>query len=334
MAKSWDRATLQVEIQPLPCPLRVTTHVTSTAGCHESEIWSQHSQDQACCHKDHPLVASASPPGPSYHSHQGKAAPRRSSAWSCCYLSFVLICRALANILAPVSPMALPLMSSAVRLVLLPRALSRTLVPSLRRDSATDRDWRGWVGEEEGETWPSPSPGRPAEPQPRGGDTWVALEMEAARWLRSGQRWDVWGWMGTGDTHTIVLLGELDDAVQDVQQPVPAGEAGGYARAQGARRQGGLPAWGQGAATRTHLDLMLKFFPSETCRMDLLLPMDSTSVTMSESKPARDEHAAMLPALRSTEVAPWSPQGPSQSHHVGQQKGLWSSPWLSSHKHI
>lgn len=67
----------------------------------------------------------------------------------CCYLSFVLICRALASILAPVSPMALPLMSRATRLVLLPRALSRTLVPSLRRDSATDRDWRGCKGDKE-----------------------------------------------------------------------------------------------------------------------------------------------------------------------------------------
>lgn len=72
-----------------------------------------------------------------------KAVQGRRYAKPCCYLSFVLICRALANILAPVSPMALPLMSSVVRLVLLPRALSRTLVPSLRRDSATDRDWRG-----------------------------------------------------------------------------------------------------------------------------------------------------------------------------------------------
>lgn len=38
----------------------------------------------------------------------------------------------------------------------------------------------------------------------------------------------------------------------------------------------------------THLDLMLKFFPRETCLMDLLLPMESTSVTMSGSKPAGD----------------------------------------------
>lgn len=42
-----------------------------------------------------------------------------------------------------------------------------------------------------------------------------------------------------GSTHAVVLLGELDDAVQDVQQPVPAGEAGGYARTQGARRYRG-----------------------------------------------------------------------------------------------
>lgn len=38
----------------------------------------------------------------------------------------------------------------------------------------------------------------------------------------------------------------------------------------------------------TYLDLMLKFFPRETCLMDLLLPMESTSVTMSGSKPVKD----------------------------------------------
>lgn len=46
-----------------------------------------------------------------------------------------------------------------------------------------------------------------------------------------------------------------------------------------------ISARGQSTAGGTHLDLMLKFFPKETCRMDLLLPMDSTSVTISESKP-------------------------------------------------
>ena len=95
-------------------------------------------------HDKPPLMASAPQPGPPYQGHlaQGGKGTHRAT-WTCCYLSFVLICRALASILAPVSPMALPLMSRAMRLVLLPRALSRTLVPSLRRDSATDRDWRG-----------------------------------------------------------------------------------------------------------------------------------------------------------------------------------------------
>lgn len=58
--------------------------------------------------------------------------------------SLVLTRSALASILAPVSPMALPLISSAVRLGLVPRARSRTLEASFRRDSATDRDCRGW----------------------------------------------------------------------------------------------------------------------------------------------------------------------------------------------
>lgn len=58
--------------------------------------------------------------------------------------SLVLTRSALASILAPVSPMALPLISRAVRLGLVPRARSRTLAPSFSRDSATDRDCRGW----------------------------------------------------------------------------------------------------------------------------------------------------------------------------------------------
>lgn len=101
-------------------------------------------------HDKPPLMASASQP-----SHQGHPAQGHPQVLqSCCYLSLVLICRALASILAPVSPMALPLMSRETRLVLLPRALSRTLVPSLRRDSATDSDWRGWKRNKEGDRWP------------------------------------------------------------------------------------------------------------------------------------------------------------------------------------
>lgn len=58
--------------------------------------------------------------------------------------SLVLTRSALASILAPVSPMALPLISSAVRLGLVAKARSRTLAPSFSLDSATDRDCRGW----------------------------------------------------------------------------------------------------------------------------------------------------------------------------------------------
>lgn len=58
--------------------------------------------------------------------------------------SRVLTRSALASILAPVSPMALPLISRAVRLGLVARARSRTLAPSFSLDSATDRDCRGW----------------------------------------------------------------------------------------------------------------------------------------------------------------------------------------------
>lgn len=35
--------------------------------------------------------------------------------------------------------------------------------------------------------------------------------------------------VGTRCTHTVILLGQLDDAVQDIQQPIPVGEAGGNA---------------------------------------------------------------------------------------------------------
>lgn len=65
--------------------------------------------------------------------------------WTYCitHLSLELICSALASILAPMSPMAFPLMSSLVSEELLPRAL-RTMVRSLfSLESARDREVRG-----------------------------------------------------------------------------------------------------------------------------------------------------------------------------------------------
>lgn len=62
------------------------------------------------------------------------------------HLSLELICRALASILAPMSPIALPLMSSLVSVELLPSAL-RTMVRSLfSLESAREREVRGWRG--------------------------------------------------------------------------------------------------------------------------------------------------------------------------------------------
>lgn len=64
-------------------------------------------------------------------------------------LSLELICSALASILAPMSPMAFPLMSSLVSEELLPRAL-RTMVRSLfSLESARDKEVRGCGGQEE-----------------------------------------------------------------------------------------------------------------------------------------------------------------------------------------
>lgn len=68
--------------------------------------------------------------------------------WRYSHLSLELICRALANILAPMSPMAFPLMSNLVSEELLPRAFS-TMVRSLfSLESARDRELRGWGREE------------------------------------------------------------------------------------------------------------------------------------------------------------------------------------------
>lgn len=69
--------------------------------------------------------------------------------WIFIYLSLELICRAFASILAPMSPIALPLMSSLVRDELLPSAL-RTMVRSLfSLESAREREVRG-CGERRG----------------------------------------------------------------------------------------------------------------------------------------------------------------------------------------
>lgn len=55
-----------------------------------------------------------------------------------------MICSALASILAPMSPMAFPLMSNLVSEELLPSAF-RTMVRSLfSLESARDREVRGW----------------------------------------------------------------------------------------------------------------------------------------------------------------------------------------------
>lgn len=59
-----------------------------------------------------------------------------------------MICNAFASILAPMSPIAFPLMSSLVSVELLPKAL-RTMVRSLLSlESARDREVRGWEGQD------------------------------------------------------------------------------------------------------------------------------------------------------------------------------------------
>lgn len=62
------------------------------------------------------------------------------------HLSVVLICRALLNILAPMSSMLFPLKSTFLRQVLLPRALTSTVPRERRRESVRDRDCRAWRG--------------------------------------------------------------------------------------------------------------------------------------------------------------------------------------------
>lgn len=56
----------------------------------------------------------------------------------------MLIIKALASILAPVSPIQFPLISILDRLELLPRLLMRMVVPVFSFESHTERDSRGW----------------------------------------------------------------------------------------------------------------------------------------------------------------------------------------------
>lgn len=60
------------------------------------------------------------------------------------HLRVVLICRALLNILAPMSSMLLPLRSTFLRQVLLPKALTSTVQRERRRDSVRVRVCRAW----------------------------------------------------------------------------------------------------------------------------------------------------------------------------------------------
>lgn len=60
------------------------------------------------------------------------------------HLSLEFICRAFASILAPMSPMAFPLMSNLVSVELLPSAFSTMDRSLFSLESARDREVRGW----------------------------------------------------------------------------------------------------------------------------------------------------------------------------------------------
>lgn len=60
------------------------------------------------------------------------------------YLSLEFICRAFASILAPMSPMAFPLMSNLASVELLPSAFSTMDRSLFSLESARDREVRGW----------------------------------------------------------------------------------------------------------------------------------------------------------------------------------------------
>lgn len=67
------------------------------------------------------------------------------------HLSLEFICRAFASILAPMSPMAFPLMSNLASVELLPRAFSTMDRSLFSLESARDREVRGWRGAKESE---------------------------------------------------------------------------------------------------------------------------------------------------------------------------------------
>lgn len=48
------------------------------------------------------------------------------------------------------------------------------------------------------------------------------------------------GWLRASRTYTVILLGELDNAVQDIQQPLPAGEVAGQLHTHSPGPQGQL----------------------------------------------------------------------------------------------
>ena len=62
-----------------------------------------------------------------------------------------MICSALASILAPMSPMAFPLMSNLESEELLPIAFSTMVRSLLSLESARDKEVRGWGEERRGE---------------------------------------------------------------------------------------------------------------------------------------------------------------------------------------
>lgn len=66
------------------------------------------------------------------------------------YLSLEFICRAFASILAPMSPMAFPLMSNLASVELLPSAFSTMDRSLFSLESARDREVRGWREKEGG----------------------------------------------------------------------------------------------------------------------------------------------------------------------------------------
>lgn len=60
-------------------------------------------------------------------------------------------------------------------------------------------------------------------------------------WWRATKSMGGWvGWLRASRTYTVILLGELDNAVQDIQQPLPAGEVAGQLHTHSPGPQGQL----------------------------------------------------------------------------------------------